>query len=410
MRLVVLLAACALPGIGACNVDRLLEIDTPTRVADDKLLVPENASLIVASSIADFECALGAYVVASGLAAGELVDGTQTASRWSYDRRNVLPTDAHYSTFNCVSIGVYTPINTARYTNDQATRVLTGWTDQQVPNRQLLIAQSAALAGYSLVLLGEGFCSGVIDVGPELTPAQLFDSAEVRFTTAIAAAQVANQQNWLNLARVGLARARRDKGDLARAADTAALVPVDFVLNASASTTAGRRNNRVAAQGSSITVAPAYRNMTVAGQPDPRVRATDAGRLASDQVNPLWNQQKYASVTTPTPIATGIEAKLILAEARGATQGGVPTLDSLRARVGLPPLTAAEAANFSATLLEERNRWLWLQGNRWYDLRLHSSTLPLVPAPDAQYAKGGTYGDQRCWPLPDVEKLSNPNF
>jgi hypothetical protein len=401
------LATLALLGAVACNVDQLLEIETPSRVAEDKLIVPENAGLIVAGSLADFECALGGYVVASALAAGELVDGTQTASRWSYDRRNVLATDAHYSTFSCAAIGVYTPINTARYTNDQASRALAGWTDQQVANRQVLIATSTALAAYSLVLLGEGFCSGVIDAGPELTPAQVFDSAEVRFTAAIAAAQAANQQNWLNLSYVGRARVRRDKGDLAGAASDAALVPVDFVFNASASTTAARRNNRVAAQGTSITVAPAYRNMTVAGQPDPRVRATDAGRLASDQVNPLWTQQKYAAVTTPTPIATGIEAQLILAEARGGAEG-VLILDQLRARVGLPPLTATEAANFPATLLEERNRWLWLQGSRWYDIRLRN--LPLVPASGATYAKGGTYGDQRCWPLPDVEKLSNPNF
>ncbi|MFN2564130.1 MAG: RagB/SusD family nutrient uptake outer membrane protein [Gemmatimonadaceae bacterium] len=402
-----LLALTALTTV-ACDIDRLLRIETPSRVAEERLLVPENASLIASSAVADFECALGTYIVASGLAAGEFVEGTQTASRWAYDRRNVLQTDAHYATFDCVNLGVYTPINTARYTNDQAARALSGWTDQQVTNRQRLIATTSALAGYSALLLGEGFCSGAINVGPELTSAQLFDSAEVRLTAAITTAQAANDQAALNLARVGRARARRDKGDVAGAGADAAAVPVDFVYNATASTNAGRRNNRIAAQnGTAVTVAPAYRSMTVAGQPDPRVRATDAGRNSSDQVNRLWVQQKYASVTAPTPIATGIEAQLILAEARGAGEG-VLILDQLRARVGLPPLTATEAADFANTLVEERNRWLWLQGNRWYDVRLRN--LPLVPAPGTAYSKGGTYGDQRCWPLPDVERLSNPNL
>jgi hypothetical protein len=36
--------------------------------------------------------------------------------------------------------------------------------------------------------------------------------------------------------------------------------------------------------------------------------------------------------------------------------------------------------------------------------------LAQVPAAGVDYVKGGEYGDQQCWPLPDVEKLSNPNF
>ena len=71
-------------------------------------------------------------------------------------------------------------------------------------------------------------------------------------------------------------------------------------------------------------------------------------------------------------------------------------------------LTAAEAAAFTTTLFEERRRELWLQGNRWFDLR--RGNLPLTPAAGATYPKGGVYGDQRCWPLPDAERLANPNF
>ena len=393
-----------------CNIDKLLEIDTPSRVPEDRLLVPENANLIATSAVADFECALGAYIVASALGAGEFAEGTQTASRWSYDRRDVRETDSHYSTFGCAALGVYTPINTARYTNDQAARALAGWTDAQVTNRQTLLATTASLAGYSLVLLGEGFCSGVIDVGPERTSQELFDSAEVRFTTAIAAAQAANNTNLLNLAYVGRARARLNMGDLAGAEADAALVPETFVYNASASTSAARRNNRIFQQNNSsnsVSVAPAYWNLTVGGVADPRVPVENRNRTASDQSTPLWYQLKYGSLTAPTPIATGREARLILAEARGGAQG-IAILEDLRADAGLAPLTAAEIANFESTLIEERRRWLWLQGNRWYDIRRFD--LPLVPAVGTDYAKGGEYGDQRCWPLPDVEKLSNPNF
>jgi hypothetical protein len=395
------------------TIDRLLDVTTPSRLGESQFLVPENASLVVASAVADFECAYGSYVVASGLAANELVDASQTASRFSYDRRDVLPGDAHYSTFNCENIGVYTPLSTARHTTDQALRALEGWTDVQVPNRQRLIATAAAYAGYSLLLLGEGFCSAAIDLGPELQSAQLIDSAEARFSRAITAAQAANDQNMLNLALVGRARARLDRGNRAGAAEDAARVPVAFVLNASADNNAARRQNRVFAQNNAstggVSVAPAYRALTVAGRPDPRVRATDVGRLAADQVTQLWNQGKYAALTTPIPIATGVEAQLILAEARGG-QEAVAIVNQLRARTGvaLPALTAAEASAIATTIFEERARELWLQGTRWYDLR--RGQLSLQPAAGAAYPKAGSYGAQRCWPLPDVERAANPNI
>jgi hypothetical protein len=405
-----LLAAGALAGCD--RVDQLLTAETPSRLAADQLLVPQNAQLIVASAVTDYECALGAYVVASGLAAGELTETTNTASRWAFDRREVLATDAHYSTLNCQNLGVYTPVNTARFSADQALARLDGWTDQEVANRQRLIATAAAFAGYSMLLLAEGFCSGVIQGGPELQPAAIFDSAEVRFTRAIAAAQAAGDQQLLNLARVGRARSRIDRGNRAGAAEDAALVPLAFVYNAVGDANADRRSNRIFAQngaGTLTTVAAAYRNLTVAGQPDPRVRVVNGNRLAGDQLNPFFLQQKYMALTSPTPIATGVEAQLILAEARGGAEG-VAVLNALRARPGiaLPALTAAEAADFTRALFEERRRELFLQGNRWFDLR--RGNLPLDPLPGTPYVKGGSYGTQRCWPLPDVERLANPNL
>ena len=404
----VLTAVAALGLVAACgNFDRLLTVQTPSRLAETSFLVPGNAALISASAVADYECALGGYIVASGLGAGELVDATQTAARWNYDRRNVEAVDALYSTSGCEGIGVYTPINTARYTNDQAVQKLLEWTDAQVPNRQRLIAINSAMAGFSLVLLGEGFCEGVIGLGGSLTPAQLFDSAEVRFTRAITAATAAGDASVLNLAYVGRARARINKGQKPGAAEDAARVPVGFVYNATADATIGRRNNRIfqqVNQSNATTVAPAYRTLN-----DPRVSVTDLNRTAPDQVNRLWNQNKYASLTATYPIASGVEAQLILAEARGGTEG-VTILNTLRARSGvaLPALTGAETANFDGAVAEERRRELFLQGNRWFDVKRFN--LPQVPAANTLYSKGGVYGTQRCWPLPDVEKLANPNI
>lgn len=407
------LAAGLLLSLSACNFfDRLLSVESPSRLAENNYLVPQNAALISASAIADFECAHGGYIVASGLAAGEFVEGTQTASRWSYDRRDVEPNQAHYATFGCAAIGVYTPLNTARFTNDQAVRLLEGWTDAQVTNRQLLIARNAAFAGYSLLLLAEGFCACVIDVGPSLTPAQVFDSAEARFTRAITAAQAAGDVTVERLALVGRARARLNMGDLAGAAADAGSVPDGFTFNGTADANAGVRNNRVFAQNNqsfNVTVAPDYRAMQVQGAPDPRVVVTQVTGSTPDQLSQRWVQNKYLSLTAAWPIANWIEARLIEAEAEGPGTG-VGIINALRARPGiaLPALTPAEEADFAGTVAEERRRELFVQGNRWYDL--NRLNLAQVPAAGATYAKGGLYGSQRCWPLPDVEVLANPNF
>jgi len=401
-------AVIALGATAACsNFDRLLTVQTPSRLAESSYLVPANAALISASAVADYECALGGYAVASGMAAGELFDATQTAARWNYDRRNVEAVDAQYSTAGCEGIGVYTPINTARYTNDQAVAKLEEWTDAQVPNRQRLIATNAAMAGFSLILLGEGFCEGTINVGKVLTSAQLFDSAEVRFNKAITAATAINDPTLLNLAYVGRARARINKGDRTGAAADAARVPVSFVFNATSDATVGRRNNRVFQQNNqsfSVTVGTAYRTLN-----DPRVSVTNQNRLAADQVNQIWTQNKFTSLTASYPIASGVEAQLILAEARGGAEG-VALLNALRARTGvaLPALSAAEATAFTQTVAEERRRELFLQGNRWFDVKRFNVTLS--PATGTAYPKGGFYGNQLCWPLPDVERLANPNM
>lgn len=55
-----------------------------------------------------------------------------------------------------------------------------------------MIARAAAHTGYSLILLGERFCSAVINIGPD-TPVELFALAEERFTTALDAATSAGR-------------------------------------------------------------------------------------------------------------------------------------------------------------------------------------------------------------------------
>jgi len=404
-----LLALIALPL--ACNqLDKALAIESPSRLPVKDLEKPETAELLVRSSSTDFKCALGAFVVAGGLMSGELVDATQTASRWIYDRRVIVPADAQYSTSICEAIGVYSPISTARWTADNALRHLEGWTDTQVPNRHQLMAQAALNAGFSLIMLGEAFCSAAVDLSAEETPAQLFAQAEDRFTKAIAAATASGDNNLLNAAYVGRARSRIDRNDKAGAAADAARVPIDFVFLSDGGD-AGRQQNRVFEQNNkslAVSVAPTYRNVVYGTTADPRVNVKNEGRNAQDASTPLYTQQKYTSLGTPLIVASGVEAQLILAEAQGGAVA-VNIINALHARAGLPQdFASTDPAVILAQIIEERRRELFLQGNRLFDVNRFN--LVQVPTPGLPYPKGGSYGTQRCMPLPDVERLNNPNI
>jgi hypothetical protein len=412
MGAVSLLAVIALPL--ACNqLDKALAIESPSRLPVKDLEKPETAELLVRSSSTDFKCALGAFVVAGGLMSGELVDATQTASRWIYDRRVIVPADAQYSTSICEAIGVYSPISTARWTADNALHHLEGWTDAQVPDRQKLMAQAALNAGFSLIMLGEAFCSAAVDLSAEETPVQLFAQAEDRFTKAIAAATASGDNNLLNAAYVGRARSRIDRNDKAGAAADAAHVPLDFVFLSDGGD-AGRQQNRVFEQNNkslAVSVAPAYRGVVYGtNTPDPRVDVNNEGRNAQDASTPLYTQQKYTSLGAPLIVASGVEAQLILAEAQGGA-AAVTIINALHTRpgVGLPgDFASSDPVVIQAQIIEERRRELFLQGNRLFDVNRFN--LAQVPTPGLPYPKGGSYGTQRCMPLPDVERLNNPNI
>ncbi len=403
---------------GACDtLDNALEVEAPSRIPAGNLTDPSQANLLLTGAIADFECGFGAYTVMSGLIGEELMDATQTADRWPYDRREVQPSDSRYATFDCESLGVYTPLSRARWAAENILSRLEGWTDEQLPagrNRTSMIATAAAYSGYAHLLLAEGFCSGVLldanlDPGGEVAPQQILERAEQRFTRAIEAAQGLGNAEIRNMALVGRARTRLNLGNLQGAAADAAQVPADFAMAATASTVADRRYNRVFAQnnqGQTVSVAPEFRNAAVGGVPDPRVRVTDTGRTATDGTR-IFVQEKYSGLAAPLPLATGDEARLILAEVQGG-QAAVDIINAFRARAGLPAFAGGSAAEIRAQVIEERGRELFLESHHLGDVNRYD--LALTPAAGTVFPKGGSYGTTTCLPLPNVERLNNPNI
>ena len=408
-----LAAALAVSLLAACDTDRLLQSARPSTIEAANLDDPRSASLLVNGAIADFECAHGAFVAAGGLIGDELEDAQLAAAVWSYDRRdfNAAPSGIYGTNIcNAQLFGVYVPLSTARWSADNVLRKLEEWSDAQVPNRQALIATAAVYAGFSLTELGMIMCSAAIDVGPEMTPAQLFAEAEQRFTKAITAATAANRADLVNAATAGRARVRLYQNNKTGAAADARNVPAGFVFNARAEdVSASRRWNRVfhfVNFSRFHMVQESSRNLTTGGVTDPRTTSTvTTARAVDGRVAVVQN--KYASNASPLPITRYAEAQLILAEAEGG-QTAINVINALRTAAGVPTMSSTEEANLEQTLIEERRRELWLEGQRYYDINRFN--LPLVPAVGTAFPKGGVYGPTRCLPLPDVERFNNPNI
>lgn len=404
------LVLLTLPLVGGC-LDKLLEVEAPSRVLEEEILKPSNAPILVKSAIADFECALGHYIATAGLFGSEFEDSQQTGAQWDYDRRTLGSYIGWYATNTCDDrLATYAPLSTARWSADRVLGSLQEWTDAEVAGRTGHIATVAAYSGYSHLLLGEAFCTVALDAGPELSRAEVFKKAEERFTLAIAAAGTAAKTDILNMARVGRARARLNLGDKTGAAADARLVPEGFAKNAAFSAASFRSTNRVFRANNrdeQISIDPSFKNVSFQGVPDPRVRVVNTGRLSTNQRTVIWTQTKYAGEGTPIPIARWAEARLIIAEVEGG-QSAVGIINQLHTRAGLPPFSSNVPQEILAQVIQERARELFLEGHHLGDLIRYN--LPLVPAAGTPYLQGGVYGDQRCFPLPDAERLNNPNL
>ena len=410
LGVLVMLAACS----------EILKQEAPSRVPAELLDDPNFAELRVRSAVGDFECMLAHYIISTARVGDEFGDAQLGEAGWDYDRRTIDPVrGGPYATVDCdggtLIQGYYVPLSVARFQADEILRLLQGWTDAQVPNRDSLIAVAAVYAGYSLVYMGETMCSSAIDVGPEMTPAELLTEAEDRFTTAISAGTTANVPEIVSLAYLGRARARRAMGNLPDARTDAEQVPVGFVYNATYSSAVFRRENRVYTQlfrDNASTVQTAFRDLLTEGVADPRVVVFDGGQIGHDAATPVWVSTKYPAIDSPIPIGRYEEAQLIIAEAlieAGSPGTAVGIIDARRNQLGIPAYSGpTDAQSVQNLLIEERARELFLEGHRLADIIRYD--LPLDPAPGTPFPKGSQFGTQVCFPLPDVERLNNPNI
>jgi hypothetical protein len=396
----------------SCDFDSLLEVSDPSRLLAEDVEVPEQVNALMAGLEADFVCAFGAYSLVTAALSDEYEDTNAGGDNWGLDRRYSQPNDA-WTDNDCTATlpSAYVPVSRARWVADNLVGLLTTWTDSEVDDRQERLARAYLLAGFNLYMLGAAHCSGALDEGPELTTAQIFTQAEARFSEALSIARSQGLTELENAALVGRARMRLFLGNTAGALTDAQGVTSGFAMYIYPADTPNRLRNQIydADQFNFDFGVPEWtRNLTTGGVADPRTATFDTGETASGWApTTVHAQTKYTAQSSPMPIARYEEAQLIIAEIEGG-QTAVDIINALRAPHSLPVFASTNETEIQNEVVLERQRELWFEGHRAYDVR--RLNLPLYPASGEPYQvgiKGGTYGDQTCVPMPIIESYNN---
>jgi len=433
--------------LGACDSKRVLEVVDPDVAKPGSLAGNAAIPVVYAGAVGDFAVAFGGNTTTEGelgysaLLTDEYINVETFPTRIEIDQRNTTPDNANI-------VAVFRATEKARASADFASAKIAGAN----PNDARL-SETMSLAGFAIDLMGEDYCSGVpisqltdageLKFGAPQTTAQLWDDAIAKFDSAITVATAAGASGatQLNLAKLGKARALVNKSDYAGAAALVTGIPTNFVYLVRYSLNTNRENNGVFFWNQNNRRFAPTDIEGVNGLPyrtdnDPRVRQTrTAGGVTSpttgfDGVSPLWLANAAASTWAPQgkypvrdasiPLATGLEARLIEAEAAlkvGDLVGYLTAINAEQSAQGVTQSTLPATAAAQVDLLfKERAYSLWLTAHRLGDMRRlirqygrNSETVFPTGTFFHSGSASGSYGTDVNLILPNQEK-NNPSF
>ena len=439
--------------LGACG--DLLQVDLPGAVTADNLNDPVLAELLVRTVVGDFECGLVDHYWAGQWMEEFLNSSTGRPSALIGSRATLAEVYADPCDSGTGPIWTIwqVPIQDATL----AIELIEGFDQADVDtNKDLLIATARLYEGYSIELLAESFCGVTLLGGPLLSRVEASAQAEDRFTLVIASAAPASAEKdeLIAAALIGRARAKLFQGNMAGVVADAsdARIPVGFELQATYDFLPGRRNNRIAERNNNATGLMPHRDyldLTIKadgtltiddGEPDPRVVISLTGDGVEVDgprgVIKYRIQEKFPDEDAEITFSSWREAITMIGEADPAqTVAMINLLRSSSAGLGdfiddaawpLTPYVSGGAVADRATIVEERRRELWMQGNQAGDkLRwqasgdLTPSSLPLTTDKNDggtefelinEYGEPLSAGSGTCLRVPRLEVLANENY
>jgi len=440
----------ALPLAACSNVkDELLDAPDPDIINPSDIQSPEGADALRVGAFTRLRLITAGSESAwlyGGLLADEWKSSDTFSQRNETDQRSIQTNNANIQT-------MYRDIPRAWNSAHEAIALLTKFKPSYT-NPNWGIAQMYFTMGFAELTLAENFCngtpisdasSGVINYGQPLTNQEVLAIALTHLDSAInftSAATDTASQNVLFEATVAKGRVLVDQGKWDAAAAAVAAIPTTFRLNGTFSLTGG--NNQIwslATSAKRYTVGDSFdiinnqvnvikNAIPFASLNDPRVPITGStsGTSAAGKgfdtntnlvIQTLWGR------TDPTPIVSGVDARLIQAEdsLRNNNFVGMTTvLNALRATpqvlggkssTAMTPLVAPTTAPAATDLFfREKALWQFSRGFRLNDLRRLIRQYGRTPDnvfPVGNFFKNGVYGADMNLPV-TTDEQNNPNF
>ncbi len=305
-------------------------------------------------------------------------------------------------------------------------------------------------AGMVYVAFAENYCNGVpfslqpetgdTEFGNPESRDQILDRAVARFNSALGSSGITS--DVAGAARIRIGRAELNRGSLAAAAAAVTSVADDFVFWSFHSDNSTSQRNSIYEFNKnggrwSLGDTEGINGLDFRTAGDPRITSALCPGCAFDKSEQVpgtpaltdnWWMTNYQSRNDPVRLATGIEARLIEAEALMAGSPGawLAELNGLRAQwATLAPILAGDAAGTLAPLVDpgtaagredlmfrERAFWLFSTGHRMGDLRRlvrqYGRGAETVFPTGPYWKPGANYLGDVNFPVPKDED-NNPN-
>ena len=442
LRWVASLAVAGTLALAACNVSDVLKVTDPDVINPSDVQSAAGASAVRLGAISRLNSATsggssnseGLFLL-SGLLTDEWNNGDSYIDRQTVDARLIVPSNSFLTDVDRM-------LQRARLSAVQAIGLL----QQYNPTGPAAdVGEMYFVQAYVENELGESYCNGliisnvvngVVTYGSPMTTAATFARALAHADSGLALVTGSGTQDVKirNALMVTRGRILLNLDRPSDAATAVATVPTNFKyqnLHSQATSDNQMWTYNNIARRYSVSTVEGINGLNFATAGDPRlpicvggdpvcksIGATFATR--DDGSTPLYVQMVWPTRDASVTIASGVEARLIEAEAAfraGNPSGMIAKLNQARTEGGVTGLAAnltdpgTDAARVNL-VFRERAFWLFSTGHRLGDMRrlvkFYSRPAESV-FPTGPWQKGGNYGTDVNFPVPQAEQ-NNPNL